>query len=252
MSMYIGVTGLKAATTDLNTTAHNVANAGTIGFKNSRAEFSDLVAGANGIGVQTQAINQLYQQGSITQTGSDGSGGSKLDLAIMGNGFFAVQDAAGIKSYTRNGSFTIADDGTGAGSIVNELGQKLLDDTGAPIVVPASTIATLFANVVDINPDGTLTFNDATPGTTAKVGVFDFPNVQGLKAIGETQWEATTDSGAAVAITPNMKGGYLEASNVDLTDQLVNMIIAQRNFQANSKTITTNNTLTETVTNMIR
>ncbi|MDQ5911306.1 MAG: flagellar hook protein FlgE, partial [Pseudomonadota bacterium] len=161
-------------------------------------------------------------------------------------------DVAGTTtSYTRNGSFTITDDGSGTGYIVNEQGQRLLDDTGSPITVPASSTAGLFANIVNINPDGTLTFNDAA-NTTAKVGVFDFPSVQGLKAIGETQWTATLESGAAVLITPNIKGGSLEASNVDLTDQLVNMIIAQRNFQANSKIITTNQTLTETATNMIR
>lgn len=255
MSMYVGVTGLKAATTDLNTTSHNIANASSTGFKNSRAEFSDMVAGQNGIGVQTQAINQLFQQGSVVQTGNDG-GNNQLDLAIMGNGFFAVcnVDSAGasIKPpvYTRAGSFHV----DAKGNIVNNLGQRLQDANGADIVVKANpNSAGLFANVVSINPDGTLTFNDATPGTTAKVGLFDFPNIQGLKAVGETEWAATGDSGAAVAVaTPNIKGGYLEASNVDLTDQLVNMIIAQRNFQANSKTITTNQTLTETVTNMIR
>ena len=83
------------------------------------------------------------------------------------------------------------------------------------------------------------------------MGVYDFLSVQGLKAVGDTEWVETAASGAATAVaTPNVLGGYLEASNSDLTDQLVNMIVAQRNFQANSKTISTENTLSETIINI--
>ncbi len=87
-----------------------------------------------------------------------------------------------------------------------------------------------------------------------QVALVKFANNEGLKAVGDTNWVATAKSGAALPgnDTSSIMSGALEASNVDLTDQLVNMIIAQRNFQANSKTITTNQSLTETVTNMIR
>jgi flagellar hook protein FlgE len=256
MTMGVAVSGVKAATADLNTTAHNIANVGTTGFKNSRAEFADLVGGSGSsglLGVRTQAVNQLFQQGSVNATGNNGGNG-KLDLAIVGNGFFMVKNVTGGASvtpplYTRAGSFKIDKDGF----ITNNLGQRLQNGAspGADIgPVPPST-APLWAGVVDINPDGTLTFNDGPPATTVKVDVYDFPSIQSLRAVGDTEWVETAASGAATLVAaPNILGGYLEASNVDLTDQLVNMIVAQRNFQANAKTITTENTLSETIINI--
>lgn len=252
MSMYIGVSGIKAATTDLNTTSQNIANASTTGFKNSRAEFGDLVnsnASKNaGIGVQTQAVNQLFQQGAVITTGN------ALDLAIVGNGFFKVQEAgdAGQILYTRAGSFHV----DAEGRIVNNLGQQL-QGTEGPLQFEADSLP--LSNIT-VNKDGTITATSSggelvSPEGGA-VGLVDFPNPQGLKKISDTQWMQTTDSGEPtdIAAPPanigTIMSGALEASNVDLTDQLVNMIIAQRNFQANAKTITTNNTLTETVINI--
>lgn len=246
MSMYTAVSGVKAAALDLNTTSQNIANASTTGFKNSRAEFGDMVAGKNGIGVQTEAINQLFQQGGVISTGNDGSSG-QLDLAIMGNGFFKVTDSSSISPlYTRAGSFHM--DATSR-KIVNNLGQSLQSAAGADIVVPTDQTITGFNSIT-----GTINFSD---GTSAQVGLVNFPNPQGLKAVGDTNWVKTTASGEPTEIAApgtktlgNIKGGALEASNVDLTDQLVNMIIAQRNFQANAKVITTENTLSETVINI--
>lgn len=85
-SWYTAISGVNAATVNLDTTAHNIANASTTGFKNSRAEFGDMVAGSNGIGVQTEAINQLFQQGTLQETKN--ASGDKVDLAINGDGFF--------------------------------------------------------------------------------------------------------------------------------------------------------------------
>ncbi|MBK8754174.1 MAG: flagellar hook basal-body protein [Candidatus Competibacteraceae bacterium] len=254
-SMYTALSGINAASVNLDTTAHNIANSSTIGFKNSRAEFGDIMAGKNGIGVQTEAINQLFQQGGVISTGNNGSNG-KLDLAISGNGFFQVANVAAGTSvtpplYTRAGSFHV----DAGGLVVNNLGQRLQGSgtppaLGGDITAPASATAGLFAGIASIDPDGTITFDDAA-ATTVKVGVYDFPNVQGLKAVGDTNWIQTAASGAGVALTtPHVMGGFLEASNADLTDQLVNMIVAQRNFQANAKTITTENTLSETIINI--
>ena len=250
MSMSIGLSGLNAATTDINTTANNVANVKTNGFKNSRVQFGDLVSGQGGIGVKTQAINQLFQQGTVTQTFNEGQNG-QLDLAINGGGFFKVKNVVSDATvdpplYTRAGSFHV----DAKGFVVNELGQRLQDKGGADIQAPASATAGLFASVASIAPDGTVTFNDAAP-TTVTVGIFNFPNLEGLQAVGNTQWAATSTSGAEVVVTaPEVMGGFLEDSNVDLTAQLVNMIIAQRNFQANAQTITTNNTMTQTIINI--
>jgi flagellar hook protein FlgE len=257
MAMNIGVTGIKAANNDLNVTSNNVANVGTTGFKFSRAEFADLVdSSANmggGMGVKTQAINQLFQQGTVTTTGS------ALDLAITGSGFFTVQDldadGAPIEGniYTRAGSFHVAADG----KILNNLGQQLVG-TGGPLTF--ETDALPLSNIT-VRNDGTISAVSAAGEEIIldnKVGLVDFPNPQGLKKISETQWMVTAASGAPtdIAAPPGNIGkimsGALENSNVDLTDQLVNMILAQRNFQANSKSITTGNTLTETVINLIR
>lgn len=252
MSMYIGVSGIKAATVDLNTTSHNIANASTTGFKNSRAEFGDLVdvnaAKSAGIGVQTQAVNQLFQQGGIITTGN------ALDMAITGNGFFKLQDGEETV-FTRAGSFRIDKEGY----IVNNLGQRLVGTDDEPIKFDEDNLP--LSNIM-ISKDGTITATSKNggdpiePDQGGRVGLVDFPNVQGLKKIGDTQWVQSNDSGAPTDISNppanigKIMSGALEASNVDLTDQLVNMIIAQRNFQANAQTITTNNTLTQTVINI--
>lgn len=245
-AMYTAVSGTKAATVNLDTTAHNIANASTTGFKNSRAEFGDLVAGKQGIGAQTQAVNQLFQQGGIISTGNDGSTGH-LDLAIIGNGFFKVTDSSSLSPYyTRAGSFHMD---SATRNIVNNLGQKLQSVAGADIVVPADQTITSFDAAT-----GKINFSD---GTSVQVGLVSFPNSEGLKAVGDTNWVATTASGAASAIGAAgtgilgyLKGGALEASNVNLTDQLVNMIIAQRDFTANAKVITTEDDITQVVVNI--
>ncbi|MCB1776347.1 MAG: flagellar hook basal-body protein [Candidatus Competibacteraceae bacterium] len=255
MSMYTGLSGIKAANTDLATTSHNIANASTTGFKNSRTEFGDLVGGScggsdSGLGVRVQAINQLFQQGGVITTGN------ALDLAITGCGFFQVQGTAeGAPTlYTRAGSFHI----DAEGRIVNNLGQQL-QGTEGPLQFEADSLP--LSNIT-INDDGTMSATGSDGAMVSPeggaIGLVDFPNTQGLKKISDTQWAESVDSGAPtdIAAPPanigTIMSGALEASNVDLTEQLVNMIIAQRNFQANSKTITVNNTLTETVTNMIR
>jgi flagellar hook protein FlgE len=252
MSMSIGLAGINAATNDLNTTANNIANVSTTGFKDSRAEFGDMVVGHNGSGVHTQAVNQQFRQGNLKQTLNEGQNG-RLDLAINGRGFFQVKNVAGTASvdppiYTRAGSFHTDVNGY----VVNNLNQRLQDNAGADVKAPASTTAPgLWANVASTDLDGTITFNDAVPpapGTTVKVGVYDFPSVPGLQPVGDTEWAETSASGVAtLAASPQVQSGYLEESNVDLTAQLVNMIIAQRNFSANAKTITTNSEMTQTI-----
>ena len=265
MAMNIGTTGIKAANTDLNTISHNVANISTTGFKNSRAEFADLVdsnaAKGGGLGVMTQDVNQLFQQGSITTTGN------ALDLAITGNGFFTVQNTTkddtgkitliGDPIYTRAGSFHV----DAYGNVVNNLGQSLIDTKNKEVKLPGTGP---WSNII-IDKTGAITATDSTGKTVPekiadaqKIGLVDFNNPQGLKKISETQWVASADSGPRTdpAKPPTNIGqimsGALENSNVDLTDQLVNMILAQRNYQANSKTITTGQAITETAINMVR
>ncbi|MCB1765783.1 MAG: flagellar hook basal-body protein [Candidatus Competibacteraceae bacterium] len=254
-SMYTGLSGLQAANTDLATTSHNIANAGTTGFKNGRTEFGDLVDSnatlGGGLGVKTQAVNQQFNQGGIMTTSN------VLDLAITGNGFFEVRvPGAATSTYTRAGSFHL----DAAGNVVNNIGQQLYSN-GAAVTITATSTPPHISSII-IDKDGTITAKDAVGGvatiTGSPLNLATFPNPQGLKAISDTQWEATPESGTVAFAAPgtggngNLMSGALETSNVDLTEQLVNMILAQRNFQANSKTITVNNTLTETITQIIR
>lgn len=252
MSMYAGLSGINAATADINVTANNIANVSTTGFKSSRAEFGDLVTGGidtPGLGVQTQAVNQQFQQGNPTVTGNASSYG--LDLRIAGNGFFQVKDATGTY-YTRAGSFhTDAD-----GNIVNNLGQKL-QGTGGDLKFDVSKGP---VTAISMDSAGNLTGTSGgvlVTATGGPLGLANFPNVQGLQQANDAEWLPTGESGAATALaapgTNNLgtvEVGQLEASNVDLTAQLVNMIIAQRNFQANAQTITTNNTMAQTIINI--
>jgi len=190
MSMNIGLTGLKAATTHLDVVSNNVANASTTGFKSGRAVFGDLVdpnAGESpGLGVKTQAINQQFLQGGTITTGN------ALDLAINGSGFFVVKDDTGT-SYTRAGSFHVDKDGY----IVNNLDQRL-QGTGGDLQLtnpPVTNIA--------IDKNGNITAKDNTGADIGPIGpiaLVNFPNVQGLKNIGDTQWVATPEAGAPSAL----------------------------------------------------
>ncbi|MBK8508588.1 MAG: flagellar hook basal-body protein [Candidatus Competibacteraceae bacterium] len=249
MVMSIGLTGLKAANTHLQVVSQNVANVSTTGFKSGRAEFGDLVdsnaAGIHpGLGVRTQNIDQEFLQGNPEMTGN------ALDLAINGNGFFIVKDPSGT-AYTRAGNFHPDKDGF----IVNNLGQRVQDKTGAADLQLSGT-----GPWTDINVDknGNITAFDSTGAATTplQVGMANFPNVDGLKRVGDTQWAATPEAGAVINSTPGSGGmglvssGMLEASNVDITEQLVDMIVAQRDFQANAQTITAGNNMVQTIINI--
>lgn len=251
-SWYTAISGVNAATANLDTTAHNIANASTNGFKNSRAEFSDMVADGNGIGVQTAAVNQLFAQGSFTQTGN--KSGDKVDLAISGNGFFVVRNVVNDVSvdppiYTRDGSFHLDD----KGYLVNHSGQRVQTNFNTPASDIKVDPATL-EKIASVDGDGTISFTGATDPIPKGIQLVDFPDQHGLKAIGNTQWtsEAAETGAPVVVASPKIMSGALEASNVDLTAQLVNMIIAQRDFTANAKTITTNDAITQVAVNISR
>lgn len=247
MSMNIGLTGLKAASTHLDVASHNIANASTTGFKSGRAEFGDMVDPnaemSPGLGVKTEAIDQQFTQGTPTMTGE------ALDLAINGNGFFAVKDAAGTISYTRAGNFHVND----KGFIVNDLDQQLLDTSSKPISIPSPYTD------ADLAVDKYGSITGYGPGISippVQIGLVNFRDVNCLKRIGDTQWVDTAASGPPIIGTPgsgtfgSLSSGELEASNVDITQQLVEVIIAQRDFQANAQTITAGNNMVQTIINI--
>jgi flagellar hook protein FlgE len=266
MSFYTSLSGLKNAQTDLNVIAHNIANAETVGFKKSRAEFSDIVAGSaftnprmiQGIGSTVETINQNFAIGPIEQTGS------ALDAAITGDGFFTIKDAvSGDTKFTRNGSFTTDENGFVHDGSNNRLqifapGADPLTDAPIDAEVPAVNGAGATFAGLTIGTDGTVTasYADGTNTVIGQVALASFVSPQGLKQLGSSNWQATGLSGAPTFGVPgsgsfgSLLSGALERSNVDIAEELVSLITAQRYFQANAKAIDTATQISQTVINL--
>ncbi len=268
MSFFTSLSGLRNAETDLRVIAHNIANAETNGFKRSSAQFADLVATGSstdprrtaGIGATVAAITQDFALGPLEQTGRS------LDLAINGGGFFVVSDPiSGETSFTRNGQVQIS----ATGALEDTLGAAVqafpVDAAGNPTAaVPADVAIPLvngagseLANVT-INNRGLITaaFADGSTEPVGMVALANFPAPNGLRAIGQNRWQATGDSGAPGFGNPgignygSILSGALERSNVDLAEEMVALLTAQRNFQANARAIDTATQITQTVLNL--
>jgi flagellar hook protein FlgE len=268
MSFFTSLSGLKNAQTDLQVIAHNIANAETVGFKKSSVQFADLVATGSatdprrspGIGSTVAGITQDFVLGPLEQTGR------ALDLAIDGDGFFALSNPiSGQVSFSRNGNFRL----TAAGELEDSWGNRLqaypVDAAGDPTSTTPADVDVPITNAggstlanVTIDVRGTIIAAYAD-GTTAPIGqvalaAFSAPN--GLRSVGQTKWQATGDSGAAVFGNPGigtygkMISGALERSNVDLAEEMVSLLTAQRNFQANAKAIDTATQISQTVLNL--
>lgn len=257
-SLWISKTGLDAQQTQMDVIANNLANVSTNGFKRSRAVFEDLLyqnirqPGAQssqqtqlpsglqlGTGVRPVATERIFTQGNLQQTGNS------KDVAIQGEGFFQVLLPDGTTGYSRDGSFQ-----------VNSTGQ-LVTASGYP-VQPAITIPT-DAQSVTISRDGIVSVTQ--PGTAAatQVGTLQlatFINAAGLLGKGENIYVETSASGAAVVSAPGSNGagvlnqGYVETSNVNVVEELVNMIQTQRAYEINSKSITTSDQMLQRLTQM--
>lgn len=254
-SLYSGVSGMKNHQVRMDVVGNNIANVNTSGFKSSRANFQDtlyqLVRSASagggaslgglnpsqvGLGMSVSSINNNMNQGNLQLTGRT------LDLAIQGNGWFAVYDGTNTY-YTREGVFYV--DSTG--DVVNSNGYHLLDTAGAEINLGANGVATL-----NIAQDGTISGTDLSVPSAAigpfTIGLAMFANPEGLERVGQNLFRETVASGALLGAalgTPGANGYgtvnscYLEMSNVDLTEEFTNMIVTQRGYQANARTITT-------------
>lgn len=268
MSFYTSLTGMKSAQTDLGVIAHNIANSETVGFKKSRTEFADIVASSaysnprmsQGIGVAVESITQNFGIGPVEQTGS------ALDAMINGDGFFTTRSAlTGDTLYTRNGSFTVDENGYVTDGQDNRLQGYPLDTAGVPtsttpadLQIPAtSTGGAAFAGVTIANNGNVVaSYADGTTINVGKIALASFISPTGLKQVGSSNWEATGLSGAANYGNPgegkfgNLIAGALERSNVDIAEELVGLITAQRAFQANAKAIDTATQIAQTVINM--
>lgn len=274
MSFYTSLSGLKGAQTDMSVISNNIANAGSVGFKRSRAQFGDIFASS-----PTQSTKMIAGQGTrlggITQQFTQGSYESSektLDLAVVGEGMFVVKGEPPREAvtYTRNGAFTPTPDG----HVVDSTGAKLqllpVDADGnvtdrslagmSDFVLPEASPTDPDAGLINVSIglDGlvTATFADGSNQGLGKVAMATFPAMEGLRPVGDAHWQSSGESGAPTidAATNGPMGairsGALERSNVDITEELVMLIAAQRNFQANAKAIEGASTLTQTVINM--
>ena len=258
-SMYIGVSGLNSFSAALSVVADNVANANTTGFKSNSVTFGDMVSSY--YSTQSADTDRAGSGSAILGIATDYSEGPMVatnkwsDVAINGNGFFTVRTPAG-DMYTRDGSFRM--DSTG--NLVTLQGYGVLDASGAPITVDNPTTPA-YSNY-NIDADGMIWGTPVAGGDpvtiTGPIGVTIFPNQDGLIRQGANLYTAGPQTGAANLGTPNTGGrGFivdlnLENSNVDLANEMVNMIIYQADYNANSKTILTASEMLEVVTNLIR
>lgn len=244
-ALHVARTGLEAQDTRMRVIANNLANVGTTGFKRDRANFATLtyqdtrIAGQQssnetayatglnlGTGVTPQGTSRMDSPGPLQNTGA------ALDLALDGDGFFQVNLPGGQLAYTRAGNFSRSSEGT----LVTSQGYQ---------VQPAITIPE-GAGTITVAPDGTVTAtlpgaNEAT--TLGQITIASFPNSQGLRAIGDNFLIETGASGNAQIGNPGDAGrghiqqGYLEGSNVNVVEELVDMIECQRAYEINSKMI---------------
>lgn len=250
-SLYTANTGIQAADALLDVTSNNVANGNTVGFKTLDARFQDLLytgpaaappdptgSRLGGGGVLDETTGR-FTQGGLTPTGRT------LDLAIDGDGFFAVTLVDGTTGYTRAGNFIIDD----ARQIVSTEGFRL----SPPATVPADTTAVTFRS------DGAIVATTAAGDVVVgQVNLTRFTNTGGLQRVGQTTFVETTASGPGTTAAPATNGtgtlqvGFLEQSNVELAAELVNIIIAQRAFSANTQAFEVTNATLQATTDLIR
>ncbi|MCP3983648.1 MAG: flagellar basal-body rod protein FlgG [bacterium] len=257
-AMFTAATGMDAQQLRIDTIANNLANVSTTGFKKSRAEFQDLFyetlqapgaqsadgttlpTGAQvGHGVKLGGMNRVFSQGTRTNTGRD------FDLSIDGDGLFQIADTGGQVLYTRDGSFHLDSDG----NLVNDQGN-LLDPN---IQIPIDAIQ------VTVLQDGTvsaLIAGQTAPQQLGQLEIARFANPSGMRALGNNLFVPSESSGDAETGTPGSTGfgtigqGFLESSNVNMAEELVKMILAQRAFEVNSRVIQAGDEMLQTAANI--
>jgi len=271
-SLYSGISGMKGFQTNLDVVGNNIANVNTSGYKKSRITFQDLMnqqikasndptattGGTNasqvGLGSKIGSIDNVHTQGNRQTTDRT------LDLALEGDGMFVLSSApegnndmnADTVSFTRAGNFYL----DGQGRVVNSSGLFLLGADGEAITIDNE------ATNISINSQGQVQYNaaDGTLTTAGTIGLDKFSNPDGLIKNGDSTYRNSLNAGMSAAGitapgtngTANVVSGALEMSNVDLSEEFTNMIIAQRGFQANTRIITTSDQILEELVNLKR
>lgn len=258
-----------AQQTNVDTIANNLANVNTMGYKTQVNEFKSLLyqniqsrtTSANGeqkpssaqvgLGVRNASISSIFTTGSFLASES------ATAFAIDGKGFFSVKGADGQTYYTRNGNFQFALAEKGNMLATTE-GLPVLDSNGKAIVLDEKYIV----SKITITKDGEVCYpdenNNAQP-IGMKIGVFQFNNPNGLEKLAESLYQVTSASGQPINEATNnhversdVIQGYLEGSNVQVVDEMVNMIVAQRAYELNSKAITASDEMMQQANNLRR
>lgn len=260
-SLYTAASGMMAQQMNLDNIANNLSNSNTAGFRQRRLQFQDLiyqnvvtpgaaatqqttmVAGLQiGLGTRPAASEVIQLQGDFSATGN------ALDLAIQGQGFFQVHLPSGEIAYTRSGAFHL----DGQGNVVTAEG----DPIEPSITIPAD------ATSITVGSDGTVSVAQPGQAQAQQVGTIQtvlFPNPGGLNSVGKNLFLATSGSGDPIVGTPGgseglgaLEQGYLEQSNVNVVDEFIQMIVAQRSYEANSRVVQAADQMFQTVNNLGR
>jgi flagellar basal-body rod protein FlgG len=260
-ALYTAASGMTAQQLNLDNIANNLANSSTAGFRRRRVQFSDLLyqniimpgaaatqqttvaAGLQvGLGAKPGATEIIQSEGDLTTTGNS------LDLAIQGQGLFQVTMPDGTLAYTRSGSFHL----DAQGNIVTADGNPLQPN----ITIPAD------ATTVTIGKDGTVSVTQPGQNQAQQVGNIQlalFPNPGGLNSIGNNLYEPTTASGDPIVGTPggteglgSLEQGMLEQSNVNVVEEFIQMIVAQRSYESNSRVVTAADQMFQDLNNLGR
>jgi flagellar basal-body rod protein FlgG len=260
-ALYSAASGMNAQQLNIDNIANNLANSNTVGYKSRRAQFQDLMyqtmvqpgtqSGAStfvptglqlGLGVRAASNDIVFQQGDFSSTGNP------LDMVIQGNGFFQIRLSNGDTAYTRAGQFQL--DATG--NVVDANGNPLQPQIAIPAAAQAINIAT----------DGTVSYtlpNQSASQTAGQISLANFQNPAGLNSIGQSYYLPTDASGPALIGPPGgtdglgtIRQGYLEQSNVSVVDEFVNLISAQRAYEANSKVVKAADDMYSQVNNLTR
>ncbi|MBI4686801.1 MAG: flagellar basal-body rod protein FlgG [Nitrospirae bacterium] len=259
-SLFIAATGMEAQKLNIDVISNNLANVNTVGYKKSRADFEELIyqelktpgatsaEGAQiptgiqiGLGVKPVAVQKTFQQGDFVHTGNN------LDMVIEGDGFFQITMPDGTVAYTRAGTFKLDSEGR----IVSPDGYSIEPS----ITVPANTLS------ITVGTDGKITVLQAGSSTPTEIGQIElakFINPGGLKSVGKSLYTPTAASGEASTGTPGVDGlgtvsqGFVEMSNVNVVEEMVNMIVSQRAYEINSKAVQMADEMLQITNNMKR
>lgn len=257
-ALYSAAAGMASQQMNLDVISNNLANVNTTGFKESKLQFQDLLyqttraagseqGGGNQLPESLQvgqgsipiSTERVFTQGELSQTGGS------LDVAIQGDGFFEVQMPDGTLAYTRDGAFKTDSQG------------RIVTSDGYPLQGGFQPVPTGTTNIT-ISASGQVTYNTATGTTNSQIQLVRFNNAGGLEALGHNLYKETSASGTPELGDPAQNGfgelqqGYLELSNVSVVQEMVNLILAQRAYEVNSKAVQAADEMMQQSNNLIR